>query len=193
MHVSATRLGRDYGLTGEEMNRVLAKQGFLQGIPGNYSLTQKALPYAKEKYFHRGTGGYAHYNRYWTTKAFDDSIKKELTVSPDLIREVRSDVAAARAARNAAQAAVRAQANTEFLKKQAAEKAAQEAANIAAMETAERIAQWKKTGKIGLVVGGVLIVGYGVYKKVIPPVKKWWQERNRDELEGENAVQQSNE
>lgn len=181
MQVSARILGQDYGLTAEEMNRVLVKQGFLQGTPGNYSLTQKALEYAVEKDFHRGTGGYACYNRYWTTRTFDDSIKEALNVSADLINEVRGEIAADRAARYAAQAAARAQANADFLTKQTAEKAAQEAAEIATKETEELIAKWKKAGKIGLIAGGVLIVGYGVYK-VTPHIKKWWQERNHTEL-----------
>ncbi len=164
MQVSARILGQDYGLTAEEMNRVLVKQGFLQGSPGDYSVTQKALQYAAEKDFHRGTGGYACYNRYWTTRTFDDSIKEALDVSADLINEVRNEIAADRAARYAAQAAARAQANADFLAKQAAEKAAREAAELAALEAEELLAKWKKAGKIGLVVGGVVLVGYGVYK-----------------------------
>ena len=126
MQVSARILGQEYGLTAEEMNRVLVKQGFLQGTPGDYSVTQKALQYVVEKDFHRGTGGYACYNRYWTTRTFDDSIKEVLDVSAELINEVRGEIAADRAARYAAQAAARAQANTDFLSKQAAEKAAKE-------------------------------------------------------------------
>ena len=115
MQVSARILGQNYGLTAEEMNRVLVKQGFLQGAPGNYSVTQKALHYAVEKDFHRGTGGYACYNRYWTTRTFDDSIKDVLDVSADLIKEVRDEIAADRAARYAAQAVARTQANADFL------------------------------------------------------------------------------
>ena len=80
MQISARTLGQEYGLTAEEMNRVLAKQGFLKGKPGDYSVTQKALQYAVEKDFHRGTGGYASYNLYWTTRTFDDSIKEALDV-----------------------------------------------------------------------------------------------------------------
>ena len=49
MQVSATILGKDYGVNGEEMNRILVKQGFLRGQPGNYSVTEKALKYATEK------------------------------------------------------------------------------------------------------------------------------------------------
>lgn len=187
MQVSARILGQDYGLTAEEMNRVLVKQGFLQGAPGNYSVTQKALQYAVEKDFHRGTGGYASYNRYWTTRTFDDSIKEVLDVSADLIKEVRDEIATDRAARYAAQAVARAQANADFLAKQAAEKAAQEAAEIAALEAEALLAKWQKAGRIGLVVGGVILVGYGVYKAT-PKVKAWWAEHRHYENEEREAA-----
>ena len=180
MQVSARVLGQDYGLTAEEMNRILVKLGFLQGTPGDYSVTQKALQYAVKKDFHRGTGGYACYNRYWTTRTFDDSIKNVLDVSAELINEVRGEIAADRAARYAAQAAARAQANAEFLAKQAAEKAAQELAERNAREAEAIIARWKKAGKISLVVGGVIIVGYGIYK-ISPQVKQWWNDRKKQD------------
>ena len=180
MQVSARVLGQDYGLTAEEMNRVLVKLGFLQGTPGDYSMTQKALQYAVEKDFHRGTGGYACYNRYWTTRTFDDSIKNVLDVSAELINEVRGEIAADRAARYAAQAAARAQANAEFLAKQAAEKAAQELAERTAQEAEEIIARWKKAGKISLVVGGAIVIGYGIYK-VSPKVTQWWNNRKKQD------------
>lgn len=187
MQVSARILGQDYGLTAEEMNRVLVKLGFLKGEPGDYSLTEKAMEYAVEKDFHRGTGGYSCYNRYWTTRTYDDSIKEVLDVSTELIREVRAEIAAARAARYAAQAAARAQAEAEFLARQAAEKAACEAAEKAAMETEELIVKWRKAGKIGLIIGGVALVGYGVYK-VTPHIKKWWKERHQIESEENNVA-----
>lgn len=187
MQVSARILGQDYGLTAEEMNRVLVKQGFLQGTPGNYSMTQKALQYAVEKSFHRGTGGYACYNRYWSTRTFDDSIKEALDVSADLISEVRSEIAADRAARYVVQATAGVQADTELLTKQASQKAVHEASERVTRGTGKSIAKWKKAGKIGLIVSGVLIVGYGVYK-VTPHIKKWWQERNHTELEEKDAA-----
>ena len=187
MQVSARILGQDYGLTAEEMNRVLLKQGFLEGTPGNYSVTQKALQYAVEKDFHRGTGGYAFYNRYWTTRTFDDSIKEVLDVSAELINEVRSEIAADRAARCVARAAARAQADAEFLAKKASEKAARQAAERTIKETEELITKWEKVGKGCLIVGGMLIVGYGVYK-VTPHIKKWWQERTPTEPEKNDTV-----
>ena len=178
MQVSARILGRDYGLTAEEMNRVLVKQGFLQGMPGDYSVTQKALQYTAEKNFHRGTGGYASYNRYWTTRTFDDSIKNVLNVSSELICEVRREVAEDRVARYAAQAAARAKANSVFLAKQATEKVVEKAAEHATIETEELINKCKVVGKAGLVIGGGTIIGYGIYK-VTPKVKPWWYERRQ--------------
>ena len=71
--------------------------------------------------------------------------------------------------------------------KQAAEKAAQEAAEIAALEAEDLLAKWKKAGKIGLVVGGVILVGYGIYKAT-PKVKAWWAEHRHHENEESEAA-----
>ena len=183
MQVSARVLGKDYGLTAEEMNRVLAKQGFLKGIPGDYSLTPKAWQYAVEKDFHRGNGGYACFNRYWTTRTFDDSIKDVLDVSTELVSEVRSEIAAERAVRYAARAAEKAQEDAKFL----ANQVAGETKNCVAAEYEELIAKWKKAGKIGLAIGGVVVVGYIIYK-VTPRVRKWWESRKYDYIRKQNAT-----
>lgn len=176
MQVSARILGQDYGLTAQEMNRVLVKEGFLSGEPGAYSLTEKALEFAREKDFHRGTGGYSGYNRYWTTRTFDNSIKEMLNVTPELKDEVRREIAAERAARYAVQAAARAKADAEFLSQQAPEKAANEAAQRAVEEPEEFMRKCKKAGVAGLIIIGGAVVCYGVYKTA-PKVKKWWKER----------------
>ncbi len=181
MQVSARILGREYGLTAEEMNRVLLKLGFLTGEPGNYDLTEKALKYAVEKDFHRGTGGYSCYNRYWTTRTFDDSIKEVLNVTSELIKEVRDELSAARAARKVAQAI----AADEFSVKRAAEKAAIEAAQQTAVRTEKLIFKWETAGKVMLVIGGVVAVGYGIYK-LTPKVKKWWDEHKQVSKNVEN-------
>ncbi|MFR8183825.1 MAG: hypothetical protein ACLU9P_13530 [[Ruminococcus] torques] len=51
MQLSATELGKEYGLSGEEMNRVLVKLGYLMGEPGDYDVTIKGSPYAVTKKF----------------------------------------------------------------------------------------------------------------------------------------------
>lgn len=99
-------------------------------------------------------------------------------MSSELIREVRDELANVRAARYADQAVARAQANADFLKKQAAEKVAVETAERVTLETEKIIAKWKKTGKVVLIVGGIISVSYGVYK-VTPKIKSWWNERKQ--------------
>lgn len=100
-----------------------------------------------------------------------------LDVSADLINEVRNEIAADRKARNILRAASRAQANAE----QSAEKAAHEAAKTASKKIEELIVNSKNVGKIGLVTGGMMIVGYCVYKAA-PQIRRLWKERNHTDL-----------
>ena len=173
MQVSSRILGQEYGLTGEEMNRLLFKQGILTGEPGVYDLTSKGLQYVVSKDFHRGTGGYSHSNRYWTTRTYDESTKDVLDFSSESIAEVKKEIAEGRAIRCAAQKAAWEKANAEFLAKEAAKKAEEIVEEQATKQVLERIAKYKKVGKIGLIVSGIATTGYGVYK-VAPKVKKWW-------------------
>lgn len=172
MQVSARIFGQEYGLTGEEMNRLLVNQGILTGEPGSYDLTSKGLQYSVTKHFHRGTGGYSRYNRCWITRTYDESIKDILDLSAEAIADAKKAVADARMARYAAQATARAEANAKFLAKEAAKKAEKLAEEKAVKESLERITRYKKIGKIGLAITGVVTVGYGIYK-VIPKVRKW--------------------
>lgn len=184
MQLSATRLGQLYGLTAEEMNKVLVKNGILTGEPGNYDVTSKGLPYTTTKNWHRGTGGYSCYNRYWNTRTFDESIKEVLEVTKELVAEVRAEIEENKLLKAAARKAAREKADAEFLRREAAKEAAKIAAEKEALEALKRKENWLKAGKIGLVVSGVVITGYGVYK-VIPHIKKWWKDREVKDDESE--------
>lgn len=92
MRKSARILGQEYGLSAQELNFVLKEEGFLDGEPGNYTVTEKGEKYAQEQDHHRGTGGYAHYNRYWTTRTWDDGIVDELDITDDRKREIRAAI-----------------------------------------------------------------------------------------------------
>lgn len=48
MVYSAAMLGAIYGLTGQEMNLYLEKEGFLEGTPGSYRPTEKGKKYIFE-------------------------------------------------------------------------------------------------------------------------------------------------
>lgn len=93
LRMSARILGYGLGLNSQETNALLKDQGFLDGEPGAYSVTEKGQPYATEKFHSRGTGGSIQYNPSGTTTTWDESIKDELDVSEDKKREIRQQVA----------------------------------------------------------------------------------------------------
>jgi len=184
MGLSATELGKGYGLNGQEMNAALVELEYLTGQPGAYVPTAKGLPFITEVDHHRGNGGYSRYNRYWTTRTFDPAIKKELKITPELKEKVRADLKAARVARQQAQAAAQAEADALFQAKLAAEKQAKDAAAAAAKRAAENAAKVKKTGKIVLIVVCVAGISYAIYK-LVPIIKKKLEQR-RNEKQGKN-------
>lgn len=96
MGKSATVLGRNYGLTAQEMNHILAELGYLDGEPGNWRVSEKGKKYGKEQDYHRGKGGYAYYNRYWTTITWDNSITDELDITEDRKKELRKAISIAK-------------------------------------------------------------------------------------------------
>ena len=90
---TATTLGRKYGVSPMVMNQILKILGFLSGDPNDYDLTNKGEVYAIVKEFHRGCGGYSHYNRYWYTRQYDDSILDVLVVTPEIIEQAKQSLA----------------------------------------------------------------------------------------------------
>ena len=179
MGVSATVLGKDYGLNGQEMNAVLSELEYLSGKPGEYVPTAKGVPFITETDHHRGTGGYARYNRYWTTRTFDPSIKKELKITPELKEKVRADLKAARVARQQAQSTAQAEADVLLRAKIAAEKRAIDSANEAAKRAAQNAVIIKKVDKVVLIVACVAGVCYVLYKLLPVAKRKLKQQRNR--------------
>jgi len=178
MGMSATVLGRSYGLTSQEMNAVLVELGYLAGSPGEYYPTTKGQPFITEVDHHRGTGGYSCYNRYWTTRTFDPAIKKELQITPELKEKVRTGIKAARAARLQEQATAQAEADAIFRAKLAREKLEKEAAAAAAERAAKSAAILKKVGKYALITICVAGICYGVYK-LAPVVKRKIEQRRK--------------
>lgn len=74
MGKSARLVGMEIGKTAREMNALLQEHGYLEGSPGDYSLTEKGKKYGSEEHHHRGVGGYSHYNPNWTTRTWDEGI-----------------------------------------------------------------------------------------------------------------------
>lgn len=174
MGKSARILGADYGLTAQEMNQLLKDQGFLDGNPGEYFVTEKGAPFAKEIDFHRGTGGYAQYNRYWTERTWDESIKDVLDTSAQSQHIARAAVAEARRIKWDKIKADRAEADAAF-------RASRPELFPVETPTEHHLSAdwssngWASAGKAVSAIGLAAIVGYGIYKAA-PQIKKWWCE-----------------
>jgi hypothetical protein len=156
MRKSARILGEEYGLTAQEMNFLLKDEGFLEGKPGAYNVTEKGRAYAEEQYHHRGPGGYSWYNRDWDTRTWDDGITAELDITEDRKRELRQVMAAA---------------------KRAADEQRTKIQQPSTTVTTLKDAEVPRISNRNLVAGiGAMVVFYGVYKAA-PYVKRLWNEK----------------
>jgi hypothetical protein len=153
MRKSARILGYDFGLNAQEMNVLLKQEGFLDGEPGAYSVTERGEPYADEQFNYRGTGGSIQYNPTWTTTTWDDSITSELDVTDDKKQQIRQQVADAR--RAAREPAV----------EEEIEPQPEEDSNGRGFDARPL-----------LVVGGVIAAGFGIYKAA-PHIKRFINEK----------------
>lgn len=159
MSKSATALGQEYGLTAREMNFVLREEGFLGGEPGNYTVTEKGEKFAEEQDYHRGTDGYAYYNRYWTTRTWDNGITEKLDITEDRKKEIRQAIASA---------------------KQKISKSEEEDITINCdsygNETADRADDDYDALVAAVAVLLIAASSYGIYKAT-PYIKQWWNNK----------------
>lgn len=149
MRKSARILGHEFGLSAEEMNTFLKQEGFQDGEPGAYGVTEKGKRFSDEKNHTRGVGGYSYYNRSWDTITWDESIADELHLSPERRSAIKDLVATERAER----------------------RRAREAAYIEYVPDAEDEEQSPDGGAnlvpvivFAAVAGAVVGLGYGIYK-----------------------------
>ena len=76
MKLSATKLGKMIGMSGEEVNKKLASLGYLKGVPGDWGLTEKGKLFGELRYKDNGYGGYAA--RSWSYIVWDESLASKL-------------------------------------------------------------------------------------------------------------------
>lgn len=174
MGKSARILGEDIGLNSQEMNQLLKDQGFLEGNPGAYVVTQKGAQFAKETDFHCGPGGYSRYNHDWTQRTWDESIKDVLDTSSESCQAARDAVAEARRLKWDTIKTERAESDAAFRASRP------DLFPIEEPEPSISVSTDSDNGLSGLtVVGGIAIIagiGYGIHKAA-PHVKKWWNEK----------------
>lgn len=94
MRKSARYLGRDVGLNAEEVNVWLKEEGYLEGEPGDYRVTEKGRPYATQRHWETGSSNHAGY----VSTSWKEEILNEIgPLSPERRRELSDSVAANRA------------------------------------------------------------------------------------------------
>lgn len=178
MGKSARILGEDLGLNSQEVNQLLKDQGFLEGDPGAYVVTEKGAPFAKETNFHRGPGGYSCYNRDWTQRTWDESIKDVLDTSLASRQAARDAVSEARRLKWGAIKAERAEVDASF-RSSRPDLFPIEKPESGISDSAGSDNGLSGLAVAGIVAGGVAIIagiGYGIHKAA-PHVKKWWNEK----------------
>lgn len=178
MRESARILGKKYGLNSQEMNRILKKKGYLDGEPGNYSVTEKGAKYAEAKDYHRGPGGYPRYNREWTEITWDDSIEDELKITQAQKRAVRNEISEARRERMAAARVSRDEADRLFQSSRPDlfPDNADDISQSNAQDSGNGLSGLEVAGLVTLGAAVVSAVGYGLYKAA-PHIRNWWNKK----------------
>lgn len=90
--MSASVLGRQFGANGQEMNALLAEQGYLAGEPGAYTATEAGTQFAITEDHFQGNAGSLAYSASWETRRWDPSITTQLDISRDDVLRVRADL-----------------------------------------------------------------------------------------------------
>lgn len=159
MRKSARILGQEFGLSNQEMNFVLKEEGFLDGKPGDYTVTEKGKKYAEEKDHSRGTGGYSQYNPNWTTRSWDDGITNEIIITEERKREIRQAISVAKQKNNESE---------------------EESMGVEDDNFSNDDLDSPATNNDDLViaVGALLLAvsAYGIYKSV-PYINRWWNDK----------------
>lgn len=151
MGKSARVLGQEYGLTAQEMNFVLKEEGFLDGEPGNYTVTEKGKKFAEDKYDGRS---YGYYNQGWSTRTWDDEITDELDITDDRKKEIRQAIS---------------------LAKQKANKSEAEDTAVEYYDSNDEDTGDSNNDALVIAVSALLAAAatYGIYKAA-PHIKRWW-------------------
>ena len=87
--LSAKRLGNRLGYTAKETNAKLAEVGYLEGEPGNYTITDKGKEKGKMVYDGNGYGGFCA--KSWGYAVWDESVAYDIG-DPDAYKKRIEDL-----------------------------------------------------------------------------------------------------
>lgn len=170
MRKPARYLGRDVGLNAEEVNVWLKEEGYLEGEPGDYRVTEKGRPYATQRHWDTGSPNHAGY----VSTSWKEEILNEIgPLPPERRRELSDSVAANRAEK----------------KRQREEWEASLAANgDDSLDDGQRDgndASDSNGGKVAAAAITVIAVSFLAVKgaqAAKPHVEKWWRETARPKI-----------
>lgn len=169
--LTATELGKKYGISGEMMNLILVKEGYLKGKPQNYEPTIKGAQFAHAKEYKYGPPGYAN-----ITYKYDSSILDDLNITKELLFDTKKELEVAKKLKNTELANARKIANQKFLTAQNEKEMAKIQAEMDEKHLLEQLHKIKKIGTITTIVVVIGVTGYGIYKTT-PKIKAWWNKR----------------
>lgn len=166
MRKSARYLGKDVGLSDQAMNVLLKEEGYLDGEPGNYTVTEKGRPYVSERHWDAGDSLNAGY----VVTSWDEEI---LDVIGEISDERRCDLNAKVAAHREEK---RRQAQE---RREALERTDEDDDDDYATTTSSDDDYVDIDGKgvaiiIGVIAGGFLLAKGA--KAAAPHVQRWWGE-----------------
>lgn len=96
MGMSTAGLGRELGLNSQETNILLRDEGYQEGEPGDWRLTEKGQAHAEQQHWDVSSPTHAGY----VTTRWDDSVLEDIgEVSPERKRRIDDEISARRAER----------------------------------------------------------------------------------------------
>lgn len=171
--VSATDIGLRLLASGEEVNRLLKEQGFLEGAPGAYGLTSKGEKFGAERSHDNGYGGVAARN--WSTTHYDPSIIDALDSSPEDVQRVRAEISAEKKAKREARKIEQDEAAAKFYEDRAEKDSAE----------AEQEIDLQKVLLVTAGLAGAVGASVGIYKGIERYKRKKVEKSAAVETEGD--------
>lgn len=171
MGMKTARLAWELGLNSQEMNILLRDEGYFEGEPGDWRLTEKGQAHANQQHWDVSSPMHAGY----VTTRWDDEVLEDIgPVSPERKRGIRDEIAARRAEQRRQREERRVECEGE------------DEDNLGnsdyVMANDEDIdIDGKAVGITVVVIAGGILLVKGI-KKAKPHVEKWWGETAQPRL-----------
>lgn len=184
MPLSAAKLGKLIGMTAEEFNTLLQDQGFLEGTPGNYSLTDKGKEYGEEKIVRQypASKDQSRYNPSWNLRSFKESLLDSLDITEEKISAIQAKVENRHKNRYTGDYPLKPIVDSNIVP-----------GNASIASQNDRLKRVSADNKYtGITITGAALLGigaYGIYK-VSPKIKRWWiNKKNKKNLDEDISIQ----